>query len=74
LAKGYLTSSMKMSCIIAVHEVSFNDASPSRKVKHYFSTFMKEYVDITLHQEAWLVKLFDKVFKGQQPLMTGLRL
>jgi hypothetical protein len=37
---------------------------------HYFSTFIKEYVDIMLHQEAWSEKPSSKAFTGQQPLMT----
>jgi hypothetical protein len=59
------TSSMTTRCVIIVHQVSSNDAYPSRKVRCYSSTSMKEYVDTTLRQEAWSVKPSDKAFTGR---------
>jgi hypothetical protein len=67
-------SPMMMNCITIVYQVSSNDAFSSRKIRHYFSTFTKEYLDITLHQGAWSVKPFNKVFTGRQPLMTWFKL
>jgi hypothetical protein len=68
------TSFMMMSCIIAVLPESFSDAFPSRKVWHYFLTFMKEYVDIMLRPGAWSEKPSSKAFNGQRPPSMWSRL
>jgi hypothetical protein len=61
------TSFMTMNYIVAVLQTSFSDAFPTRKVRHYFSTFMKEYVDIMLRLGAWSKKHSDRAFTGQRP-------
>jgi hypothetical protein len=53
------------SCIAVAQQVSSNDAYLSRKVRHYSSTFMMEFVDITLHQGECSIKPFGKVFTGR---------
>jgi hypothetical protein len=67
------TSSMTMICITAAPQVSSSGAFPLKKVRHYFSTFMKEYVGITLRQGAWSEWPYDKVFIGQRPPTMRLR-
>jgi hypothetical protein len=64
---------MMMSCITAVLHVSFSDAFPLKKVRLYFSIFMREYVGILLHQGAWSKKLSGKVFTSQRPPTMWLR-
>jgi hypothetical protein len=52
---------MMTSYIITVPQVSFKDAFPLKKVRHYSSISLKEFVGITLCQEAWLGSLSNKV-------------
>jgi hypothetical protein len=61
------TSFMMTSCIIIALQESFSSAFPSGKVRRYFLTFMKEYVDITPRLGAWSEKPSDKAFTGQRP-------
>jgi hypothetical protein len=64
---------MMMSSIAAVHKVSSSGAFPLKKVKLYFSIFMKEFVNIMLRQGAWSKKRSDRLFTGQRPPTTRLR-
>jgi hypothetical protein len=48
---------MMMSCITAVRQVSSSGAFPLKKIRLYFSIFMKEFVGIMLRKGAWSEKL-----------------
>jgi hypothetical protein len=43
---------------------SSNSASPQKRARCCSSISMRESVGITLHQEAWSGRLFDKDFAG----------